>query len=340
VPIAGQVSSFLPSGAADFSVSDNGVLVYMRYTGRSQLAWVDREGRQTGTIGPDNALGKSGRISPDGRYVAAPKFDVERSAHDIWLFETGSDAGRRLVSGPGMAGAPVWSPDSRRIAFLRAVGGPPTMFVRGLGEKDLEEALPPGYFQIPTDWSPDGRFIAYMNTGFPRVPSEASADVWVIDLKRQPKAVPLLNSRFHETMAAFSPDGKWLAFLSDESARTEVYLQAFEAGDSPRVTGERLVVSRHGAVGLRWRPDGKELFYLGTDGRLYAVPIALSAKPAFGPPIPLFTISTEARAVIHSGFGFDVSRDGKRFLVPTAPSGGPSLIAIQNWEAALLKGSM
>jgi hypothetical protein len=102
------------------------------------------------------------------------------------------------------------------------------------------------------------------------------------------------------------------------------------------VVGERHPVSKSGALALRWRRDGKELFYLAFDGRVHAVPVRLSPKPEFGPAMPLFTISTEARAAIHSIAGFDVSADGQRFVIPVvAPTEGPSIVVIQNWEAAL-----
>jgi Tol biopolymer transport system component len=155
-------------------------------------------------------------------------------------------------------------------------------------------------------------------------------------MARHQKVVPLLNTPFHEANPAFSPDGRWLAFTSNESGRTEVYLQAFQGSDSPSMVGERHLVSRHGAGCLRWRRDGKELFYLGSDGRLYAVPITLSSKPKIGAPAPLFAINTQAMAALHSEAGFNVSMDGKRILVPIVTSSEKSeIVVIQNCEAAL-----
>ena len=189
---------------------------------------------------------------------------------------------------------------------------------------------------MPTDWSPDGRFIVFENTGIARLSSEIQSDVLMFDLAHGRKVIPVLSTRFHESNAAFSPDGKWLTFTSNESGRPEVYVQAFESTGAPRVTGERRLVTRSGAQALRWRRDGKELFYLALDGRVYAVPAKLSPKPEFGPATPLFTISTEARAAIHSVPGFDVSPDGQRFLIPVVTSQqGPTLVVMQNWEAAL-----
>jgi dipeptidyl aminopeptidase/acylaminoacyl peptidase len=205
-----------------------------------------------------------------------------------------------------------------------------------LDQQDVEEAMPAADFQVPTDWSPDGRFIAFVNTGFPRLANEQQSDVWLLDLARGRKLVPLLNTRFHESNPAFSPDGKWLAFTSNESGRPEVYVQAFRSGDAPSVIGERHLVSSAGAQAVRWRRDGKELFYLGFDGRVQAVPVSLSPKPHFGAATALFAIRTDARAAIHSVLGFDVSADGQRFVIPVVSSlKAPSIVVVQNWEALL-----
>jgi eukaryotic-like serine/threonine-protein kinase len=334
--VVSRIYSFHPTGAADFSVSQNGVLAYQSFVSRSQLAWVDREGRLIANIGPGDVNLKYVRLSPDGRRVATSIYDVDRGANDIWIFDAATGSGRRVILGPGLVDVPVWSPDSSRLVFNRVYDSPPKLFLRGIGDKDAEEALPPAYFQIPTDWSHDGRFIAFGNTAFTQVANEQQGDVWLIDLARQRKVVHLLNTPFHEANAVFSPDGKWLAFTSNESGQSEVYVQAFQAGESPNVVGERHLVSRQGALCLRWRSDGKELFYLGTDGRLYAVSVTLSPRLGIGVPAPLFAISTEARAALHSVVGFDVSADGRRFIVPTVTSPEKSsLVIIQNWEAAL-----
>jgi DNA-binding winged helix-turn-helix (wHTH) protein/dipeptidyl aminopeptidase/acylaminoacyl peptidase len=337
VPVVNKVYSFRPSGGADFSVSSSGAIAYQSFASRSQLVWVDREGRQVGSAGPANVNVKSGRLSPDGRKMATAIYDVERGGQNLWIVDIKSNAVRELTLEPGVRDAPVWSPDSKSLAFLHAdVGRQPQVRVRGAGENDAEEALAPAGFQMPTDWSPDGRFIVFGNTGIARLSSDIQSDVWMFDLARGRKVIPVLNTRFHEANAAFSPDGKWLTFTSNESGRPEVYVQAFESMGTPRVTGERHLVTRSGAQALRWRRDGKELFYLSFDGRVYAVRAKLAPKPEFGPATPLFTISTEARAAIHSVLGFDVSPDGRRFLIPVVTSQeGPTLVVMQNWEAAL-----
>lgn len=222
------------------------------------------------------------------------------------------------------------------MAFNRAYDTPPKLFLRGIGESDVDESFPEGYFQTPTDWSHDGRFIAFTNTAFSQIDKELKGDVWLVDMARDRKVVHLTSTPFHEANPAFSPDGRWLALTSDESGRTELYVQAFESGESPRLIGERYLVSRNGAISLRWARNGKELFYLASDGRLYAVPITFSPKLKIAEPTPLFTISTEARAALHSSVGFDVSADGQRLLVPVVMSSKKSeIVVIENWEADL-----
>jgi dipeptidyl aminopeptidase/acylaminoacyl peptidase len=148
--------------------------------------------------------------------------------------------------------------------------------------------------------------------------------------------VPLIVTRHHEANAAFSPDGEWIAFTSNESGRPELYIQKLEHGDALQVVGPRQVVSQHGAQALRWRADGRELFYLGGDGTVYAVAVRRGASPELNSPQPLFQISAEARAAVHAVPGFDVSADGKRFVIPIVNSPEkPPLIAVQNWTGLL-----
>ena len=153
-------------------------------------------------------------------------------------------------------------------------------------------------------------------------------------MKDKRKIVPLISTPFHESNPAFSPDSRWLAFTSNETGRAEVYLQSFEAGNTPHLAGERHLVSRQGADSLRWRRDGKELFYLAWDGHIYGVPISLNSKPKIGKPVRLVAVSMEARAAIHSLLGFDVSADGQQFLIPVVTSPDKSeIVVVQNWES-------
>jgi Tol biopolymer transport system component len=334
LPVATHIYSFSKTAAADFSIAGS-TLAYQNYVSRSQLIWIDRAGRELATLGPANINAKSARISPDGRRVATAIYDGSQGQQDLWIFDLPTNSGRRLSAESSLRDAPVWSPDSSSIAFLAdSDGRPPRVHVRGLGTTDEDRVMPASGFQLPTDWSPDGRFIAFVNTGFPRTANETQGDVWLLDTTNSWKAIPLLISKFHEANPAFSPNGRWLAFTSDESGQPELYVQAFTAGDAPRMTGERHLVSRSGAQAVRWRRDGKELFYLALDGKVHAVSVTLSAEPRFSAPTPLFTISTEARAAIHSVMGFDVSADGQRFIIVRALE-APSLVVVRNWETLL-----
>ena len=118
MPIASKVYSFAKTGAADFSVSDQGVIAYQSYVSRSQLVWVDRAGHQLATIGPANINVKSARLSPDGKRLATAIYDVERGEQDLWIFDVNTNSGRRLTADQALRDAPVWSPDSRTLAFL------------------------------------------------------------------------------------------------------------------------------------------------------------------------------------------------------------------------------
>ena len=335
VPLAEKVCSFLPTASGDFSVSDTGTLVYQPCTARSQLVWVNRSGKQMGPASPTGLAVKAARISPDGKRIATSVFDYERGVSDVWIFENDGVAGRKMT-GPGLGHSPVWSPDGKRLVLARAFETTPKLFLRSLEGQEIEEPLPRADFQLPTDWSPDGRFVAYNNTGTPLTQNEQHGDIWAVDLERGRRLVPLIVTPHHEANAAFSPDGEWVAFTSMESGRPELYIQRLEGGDSLQVVGVRHLVSRHGAQALRWRADGRELFYLGGDGVIYAVTLRRGASPELARPQPLFQISVEARAAVHAILGFDVSADGQRFVIPVVDSPEPpSLVVVQNWTSLL-----
>jgi eukaryotic-like serine/threonine-protein kinase len=337
--IARHVPSFGPTGAADFSVSRRGVLAYQSFINRSQFIWVDRTGKRLSTASPAEISATHVRLSPDGRWLAAVPFDIERGVPEIWLYDAVSGAGRKVVFGSDIPGTPVWSPDSRRLVYLLARCWP-RLGLSSLDGTPDKEPLPDTGFMVPTDWSPDGRFILYNNSALPAITQAFPSDVFAIDMARNRKVIPLLSTPFYEYNAVFSPDGKWLAFLSTESGQAEIYMQALDRGnDSLRVTGERFLISRQGAQCLRWRRNGKELFYLGFDGRVYAVAITLGAgRVRAGQPEPLFTIDAEARAAIHSVVSFDVSADGSRFVIPSmTPGESSALVVLQDWESLVAK---
>lgn len=184
---------------------------------------------------------------------------------------------------------------------------------------------PTAQIQLPTDWSPGGRFIAF-DTSL----GEEEREVWLADTARG-NIVPLLRSEFAQWGAVFSPDGKRLAFVSQQSGRPEVYVQEFDSVPSPRLAGERRQVSSGGAWLVRWRPDGRELFYVCTDNWLYAATV----KPLlqFGEPKRLFQIAGTSQYGTTSEFQFDVTKDGQRFIMSTTGSvAPPAFTVIENWQ--------
>jgi eukaryotic-like serine/threonine-protein kinase len=332
--VARHVSSFGHTGAADFSVSNRGVLAYQSFNKRSQFIWVDRAGKRLSAASPGDINASYLRLSPDGRSLAAAVFDVDRGVTDIWIYDSANGTGRKAIFGPGISHIPVWSPDSRRIVYVFDRSWPTLAlnFVDGTADP---EPMPNTGFMAPTDWSPDGRFILYNNAALPAITNDFPSDVFAVDMARGRKVIHLLKTPFFENNALFSPDGQWLAFLSDESGKAEVYMQALDrSNDTLAVTGDRFRISSEGAQCLRWRKDGNEIYYLAKDGQVMAVPLAFSAGGVHaGLPEALFTIDPEARSTIHSVVSFDVSPDGKRFVIPSMTAGeSSSLVVMQNWE--------
>ena len=178
-----------------------------------------------------------------------------------------------------------------------------------------------------TDWSRDGRFLLF-NSQDPK----RSADIWALSLNGKGAPFPVAQTPFDELSGQFSPDGKWVAFQSNESGRPDVYLQPFPG------PGNKSLISPNGGTHARWRRDGEELFYLAPDGRLMAVPIRVAlnrAAPEIGTPVPLF-VPPIGGAIQRGDFRqlYMVSPDGKQFLVATVTEGPTSPIAvILNWKA-------
>jgi dipeptidyl aminopeptidase/acylaminoacyl peptidase len=327
VALASNIHVFQPTGAADFSVSESGVLVYQPLPKRSRIVWVDRSGREVEQVGPDGLSTTYVRASPDGRKIAASVHNPQKTSNEIWVYDTQSKVARVVAPGPGIMDKPVWSPDGSRLIYGAAVGSGPKLRTRSLLEPSREERLPEADFQLPTDWSRNGRFTLFQSE------NTIDGDIGVVDL-RTSRLTWLLDTPSHESNAVFSPDGKWIAFLSNDSGRLEAYVQAFEYGETPTLSGDRLRISTAGAQLIRWRGDGNEICYLGLDGMLYSVRLERTGQ--FGAPTPLFRVPVASRAVLPSAFGFDVSADGSRFLVPLVREPvNAHLVVVQAWESFL-----
>jgi len=309
---------YFGTGWAEFSVSENGVLAYMTDLGLRRVAWIDRAGREIAQVGQPGQI-HGIRLSPDGQKVAIVIDDPRNLKGDLWIHDSVRGTRSRFTFTPGNEEQFVWSPDGRRAAFFSDRAG---MNKSTLRIKDLEDTgegespLEPG-FHMPTDWSKDGRFIIYMQN-----PPTTNFDLWVLPLFGDRKPFPFLQTPFTEAGARFSSDGPWVAFVSNESGQNEVYVARF---DNPR---EKWRISSAGGNSPRWRRDGKELFYIAADNRVMSVPVKPGQKFDAGNPTALYKLD----AAITS---FDVSAEGKRFLVSISLTGSQSspFAVVLNWTA-------
>jgi serine/threonine protein kinase len=328
-PIIQRIRYISDIALAGFSVSSDGVLVYT--TGNpvpNQLTWFDRSGKQLGTVDPPAAYSRL-RLSPDEKRVAVERSDSPAYYRDIWLIELARGVASRLTSDPTEDSFPVWSPDGGRIAFSSNREGQFNLYQKlSSGAGGDEELLKSAEPKFMLDWSPDGRFILYRTPGW-----KTRADVWVLPLFGDRKPFPLLQTNFAETWARFSPDGRWVAYVSDETGTDEVCVREFQG------SGDTWHVSTGGGSFPRWRRDGKELFY-NSGGKLMAVDVKASGSGfAAGVPKLLFekSVSSSPSLNVRMAGYFDVSGDGQRFLIPVQveESLPEPITVVLNWTADL-----
>ena len=328
-PIAERVDTRDALGGG-FSVSQNGVLANLSVPagGNAQLRWFDRAGKSLGTVGAPGDLVRLSptSISPDGSTVAVSRFDRLTSTSDtsdIWLHNLTRGTESRFTFGPQMNASPVWSPDGGRIVFFSDRAGTTGLYVKPIAGSGKEELLlkspSPG---LPSDWSRDGRFVIYDGSD-----STGKAGIWVLPLSGDSppvpgKPFPFLQTEFNEFGAKLSRDEKWLAYTSDETRRNEVYVQTFP---SP---GGKSQVSTSGGSRPVWSRNGRELFYIGADGKLMAVEVKTGSKFAASAPNPLFDTHLGNRQ-------FDISPDGRTFLLANSleEADRPPMTVVVNWTA-------
>jgi hypothetical protein len=317
--------------SAGFSSSETGVLVYQANFPKAELKWYDRAGNEAGAVGAAAQYWGNLRLSRDGRRVAAAVWSAETGSTSVWTLDTDGRNSRRVTFPPDVFRRPTWSPDGTRLAVGRSmrVGGPKGGIIDlAGGDSPLEFTWDSGtHNALPTDWSTDGRFIVF-DDGI----GEEQHTIWIGDAGTL-KLTPLLKGAFAHWGGAFAPGGvDQIAYASTESGRPEVYLQNFEESPAPHVAGERRAVSREGAWLVRWRADGRELFYLGLDNVLYAVEVR--GKGQFGEPKKLFRVPGVPQFATSRDFQFDVSPDGKRFILPTTGSlSAPPFTVVENWQS-------
>ena len=271
----------------------------------------------------DLAVGKPGevwapRLSGDGRRVAYSLGDPG----DVWLEDFSRHVSTRLTFNPADDSVAVWSPDDTRIYFMSQRSGGGDIYQKpssGTGADEL--ILSSGSQKNPTSVSPDGRFLLFQSLS-----PKTKMDLELLSLADR-KVTPFLQTEFDENYGVFSPDGRWIAYASNESGRYEVYVQPFPG------PGGKWQISNAGGTAPVWRRDGKELFYLAPDRKLMAVAIRAGAAFESEAPAPLF----QTRVRIDMDRHYDVSADGQRFLMtmPLEDGTSPPITLVQNWTALL-----
>ena len=336
MPVAQEVGTDDGVFHSAFSVSAQGVLAHRAGAGaRRQLVWIDRTGKMLGGIGsPDESAHQSPELAPDGQRVALNR--TVQGNIDVWLIDVGRGVPSRFTFDVAIDVSPVWSPDGRRVVFRSTRKGISDLFEKpASGTADEQPLLVTSQAKSPLDWSRDGRFLL-----FSMQDSKTATDLWVLPLMGERKPFAVLQSSFDEMEGQFSPDGRWLAYASNESGHYEIYVRTFPEA------GGKWQISVTGGVQPRWRRDGHELFYVAPDTWLMAVPIRLAPDTHTldaGTPVPLFpTRLATGGNIATAGFlartQYAVAADG-RFLINIAVDDVVTspITVVLNWTAGLKK---
>jgi serine/threonine protein kinase len=307
------------TGLAALRASAAGHIAYRAAPAQTQLVWLDRTGRQVSTIGePDDTQMRIGPLSPDGRTLAVQRV-VDGNA-DLWLVDLERGVPRRLTVGPAVESLAVFSPDGQRIAYMSdgAADVYDTFYERPVdGTGDATPLVEFGVSEnhYVADWSLDGGFLMYVHES-----PVTQGDIWALRLAGARQPIAIAATPFAEFDSKFSPDGRWVAYASNETGRPEVFLQSF-----PR-PGANRQISSAGGFQPQWRRDGGELFYIEID-RLMAMSVTRSgARLEFGTPRMLFRFPR--------GWGgvYEPSPDGQRFLITQTVTEVSPITVILNWK--------
>jgi hypothetical protein len=301
-------------GASQFGLSSQGSLVYVPPSrAQRRLLWVSRNGTEQLLAARAQNYGGF-RLSPDGRRVAVEVED------QIWLYDLSRDIMTRFTFRGDINRYPLWSPDGKWIAFQSNMDGPWNVFWQPVdGRGGPERLTTANYEQVPVSWSPDSKLLAFIENNL-----LTRSDIWILQLSDR-KAWPFLKTPFSEGAPVFSPDGNWLAYISDESGRYEVYVQHYPG------PGAKYQISTEGGTEPMWNPNGKELFYR-SGNKMMAAEVAAHPSFAVGQARLLFegTYATVAKRV-SEGAGYDVSSDGLRFLMDKQSGEATHINVVLNW---------
>ena len=313
-----------------FSVSDSGTLVFFAgAVGESELVWVDRAGRRIGNPGPKGVF-NSLSLSPDATSVVYDQAEPRNRTFDLWRLDFARGIPSRLTFHPSHDIFPLWSPDGTRIAFSSLREPPPQLYELNANSAGTEKLLLKTNFpKTPSAWSSDGRLLFYDS-----INPQTGGDIWALPVVGKPEPYPVVHTAADEHYGTLSPDGRWLAYISNETGAYEVYVESFPA------TGFKRQVSTQGGFEPHWRRDGKELFYLAPNQTLMAVGVKSNPTTLeVSPPKALFATRVkwmEIQAVAHH---YAAAPDGQRFLISSATDEARSVpvTIVLNWSAALKK---
>ncbi len=327
IPLVREKLSFWePKNFVPFAASDAGTIVYLPEAIRtSRMQWYDRNGLPLETVGPPGYFG-TGRIAPDGRKIAYMQADSPQGLADIWIRDLDFNRSYRLTQQSGLYASPSWAPDSDRIAFLCQPKGVQDLCVTSLsGGGEVSILYESSTWKNTGSWLPDGKGLL-LDVQDP----ETKFDIMLLPDGDKSDPVPVLRTPFVESNAEASPDGRHMAYESDQTGRTEVYIRNID-----RSAGQ-WQISSDGGQQPRWRADGRELFYVSSDGYMMVAPIEGGAAIRPGTPVRLFQLPERPES--QTPILADVSPDGQRILldVPTTSRTSIGFHAISHWTALLV----
>jgi len=316
--IAGADDIGGPMSAGPNHAATADVLVYRRAQPKLvELVWFDRRGEAIGSVGEPGVY-RGAAIAPDGRSIVLARSDERANASNLWRIDISRQTASRLTFDADREVDPVWSPDGSRVAFASRRDGQPMQSISAMSAAGdgKNEQLAEGAFDLrPTDWSQE--MLLYTSTD-PRT----RLDVWALPLSGERKPMPIVQTPFNESDAHLSPDGRWIAYVSDESGRDDVFVRSFPAADA------KWMISANGGTRPRWRADGRELFFVSRDGMMMAVSIEGRPQIQLASARPLFHIQRAS--------DYAVSPNGQFLVqVPHDTPDSRELHVVLNWMAEL-----
>ena len=329
-PIVESVFQSSNNGLAQFSFSHSGSLVYVPgglQAAAFSLVWVDRQGAVEPLGAPPHTY-RNIRLSPDGRQVASTIADA---SIDVWVYDISRGTLTRLTF-EGRNGHPIWTPDGMRLTFRsNREGGPLNLFWKPADGSGAAERLTTSeQDQSPTSWSPDGQVLAFYERSFAEGQASTDRNIWVVPLEGEREPRPFLQTPFNEGGAVISPDGRWLAYVSNESGRFDVYVQPF-----PGPGGKRQISTEGGNEPV-WSRNGEELFYRNGN-QMMAVEITTEPTFSAGTPSILFEGAFRRGSVLRADY--DIAPDGQRFVM--LQQGGTDALTqinvVLNWFEELMQ---